>query len=327
MGTDSDAGSVASAATSQVSEMTTSTVAAAKTAILPSNVRSGRYQYKRGFKKPATTSEHTTPTTVKKPKFVGAVEELEGNIYDCNNSRQSDIYVKTTMKIAEYVGRSLKYGDDARIAIDNMSIAIPGLVCPVDYADKATKTQVRIWEKKVDEYVKRSTLLDQNMRTVYNIVLGQCTDIMRQKLVGLSNFSTLKQNGDGLGLLKAIKDTTFEFQGKKFIFDTLHDSSVRAALCKQGKHMTTQEYMEMFQNVVDVIEHSGGSIEYAPAGEAYIAKEKNIAVGSATPEQLLLMANESKQWYLATAFLKGADKTRYGKLIEDTRNSFFAGEQ
>jgi hypothetical protein len=63
---------------------------------------------------------------------------------------------------------------------------------------------------------------------------------MLQKLAGLSNFNTLKQNGDGLGLLRAIKDTTFEFQGEKFVFDALHDSSVRAALCKQGKHMTTQ---------------------------------------------------------------------------------------
>eukprot|EP00978_Attheya_sp_CCMP212_P025730 scaffold83313_cov41-Attheya_sp.AAC.1 len=139
-----------------------------------------------------------------------------------------------------------------------MSIVIPRLVCPVDYKDGAGKTEIRIREKKVDEeYVKRTNLLEQNMRT--------------------------------------------------------------------GKYMTTQEYMEMFQNVVDVIEHSGGSIGYVPAGEAFIAKEKNIIVAAATPEQLLLMAEESKQWYLATAFLKGADKIRYGKLIEDTRNSFLQG--
>eukprot|EP00978_Attheya_sp_CCMP212_P004566 scaffold9975_cov51-Attheya_sp.AAC.2 len=106
----------------------------------------------------------------------------------------------------------------------------------------------------------------------------------------------LKQNSDSLGLLKAIKDTTFKFQGKTFVFDALYDSSVRAALCKQGKHMTTQEYMEMFQNVVDVIEHSGGSIGYAPAGDTFIAKEKNINITTATPEQLLLMANGSNQW-------------------------------
>jgi hypothetical protein len=326
MGTDGEAGSVSSATPSQVSEMTTRTVAAAKTPNLPPSSRSGsRYPYRRGFKKPAATNDNT-PTVLRKPKFVGAVDELEGNIYDCNNSRQSDIYVKTTIKIAEYVGRSLKYGDDARIAIDNMSLVIPGLTIPDDYDDKtAKKSEIRIWEKKVDEYVKRSTLLDQNMRTVYNIVLGQCTDIMRQKLAGLSNFNTLKQNGDGLGLLRAIKDTTFEFQGEKFVFDALHDSSVRAALCKQGKHMTTQEYMELFQNVVDVIEHSGGSIGYAPAGEAFIAKSYDIDVDTAQPEELLMMAKESKDWFLATAFLKGADKTRYGKLIEDTRNSFLQG--
>eukprot|EP00978_Attheya_sp_CCMP212_P042166 scaffold252552_cov32-Attheya_sp.AAC.1 len=73
MGTDSDASSVASAATSQVSEMTTGTVAAAKTTtVLPSNIRSGRYHYKRGFKKPATSENATPTTTAKKPKFMGA---------------------------------------------------------------------------------------------------------------------------------------------------------------------------------------------------------------------------------------------------------------
>eukprot|EP00978_Attheya_sp_CCMP212_P045744 scaffold359000_cov53-Attheya_sp.AAC.1 len=73
-----------------------------------------------------------------------------------------------------------------------MSIVIPRLVCPVEYKDGAGETEIRIWEKKVDEYVKRTNLLEQNMRTVYNIVLGQCSDIMRQKLAGLDNFTALK---------------------------------------------------------------------------------------------------------------------------------------
>jgi hypothetical protein len=90
MGTDSEAGSVSTATPSQVSEVTTRTVVAANTPNIPPSTRTGtRYPYRRGFKKPTTTNENnnTTHTVVRMPKFVVAVEELEGNIYDCNNSR------------------------------------------------------------------------------------------------------------------------------------------------------------------------------------------------------------------------------------------------
>jgi hypothetical protein len=89
--------------------------------------------------------------------------------------------------------------------------------------------------------------------------------------------------------------------------------------------MTTQAYMELFQNVINVVEHSGGCIGYAPAGKTFIAKEKGINLTTASVDEKAAIAEESKQWFLATAFLKGLDKQRYGKLIEDTRNSSLQG--
>ena len=36
-------------------------------------------------------------------RFSGRCEELNGNIYDCTDSRQADQYSKTTKEIAEYI--------------------------------------------------------------------------------------------------------------------------------------------------------------------------------------------------------------------------------
>jgi hypothetical protein len=80
------------------------------------------------------------------------------------NLRQSHIFVKTTKEIAKYVGRTFKKGSDARLAIKNLSL--PVLALPADSADDTNKALNRIWEKEIDEYVKRKTYLAGNMQTV-----------------------------------------------------------------------------------------------------------------------------------------------------------------
>jgi uncharacterized membrane protein YcgQ (UPF0703/DUF1980 family) len=43
---------------------------------------------------------------VQQPKFEGKCKELKGFIFDCSDSKQADIFVKTTKEIAGYVGRT-----------------------------------------------------------------------------------------------------------------------------------------------------------------------------------------------------------------------------
>jgi hypothetical protein len=64
-------------------------------------------------KKPGQAGKAFAPRA---PKFEGRCTDLKGHIYDCSDVRQSDQYTKTTKEIAEYVGRTYKYGGDARLA-------------------------------------------------------------------------------------------------------------------------------------------------------------------------------------------------------------------
>jgi hypothetical protein len=99
--------------------------------------------------------------------FEGKREGLKGHTYDVSDPRQAaDVYIKTTKEITEYVGRTYKYGADMRTAIEGLTL--PTFDEPTDPVDGATRTQVRIWEKQVDEFVKRQTHLDENQRTVFS---------------------------------------------------------------------------------------------------------------------------------------------------------------
>ena len=77
-----------------------------------------------------------------------------------SDARQSDIFMKTTKEIGEFVGRTYKYGGDIRLVVENLEL--PVMDKPSDPPENATRTQERIWEKQVDEFVKRSiTILAQ----------------------------------------------------------------------------------------------------------------------------------------------------------------------
>jgi hypothetical protein len=244
-----------------------------------------------------------TAVVPRQTRFEGKCEGLKGHIYDCSDAKQSDMFTRTTKEIAEYAGRNYKYGGDIRITIENMMIVT--LTQPVNLAVDAGTAATRIWEKKLNEFVKRENCLEQNLPTIYLLVLwGQCTEALRQRIEGLDTYREIKATGDGLPLLMAIKDLVFNFQSQKYLPHALYESTRRLYHCQQGR-TTTQTYLEQFQNVVDVIEHSGGSI-----GEM-AGIENNVMIKKGATTVSLEIKKEAQEQYLAIAFMLGSDRSRY----------------
>ena len=75
--------------------------------------------------------------------------------------------------------------------------------------------------------------------------------------------------------------------------------------------MTTQAYLEQFQNIIDVIEHSGGTIRHEPGIKKMIAHASGVDVGEiddmSTDEQDDLR-KDAQSRYLAVAFILGSDR-------------------
>ncbi len=111
-----------------------------------------RRYFRRDSRKPAATPR----VVVKQPKFEGKNEDLKGHIFDCANVKQSDVFTKTTKEIGDYVGSNFKYGSNVRLAIESLSI--PTLDEPADPPKDAGLGEMRRWEKRLDESVKRENM-------------------------------------------------------------------------------------------------------------------------------------------------------------------------
>jgi hypothetical protein len=257
-------------------------------------------------------------TVPRQPKFEGKSDDLKGHIYDCSDSRQADQFAKTTKEIAEYVGRTYKYGGDARLAIENLEV--PEIPEPSEPPPGSSRTRERIWEKQIDEWVRRDAYMLENIKTIYSLVWGQCSDIMRQKLEALDSFEATSTAGDGIALLKSIKSLTFNFQSQKYLPHSIHETKRRFYLFSQGK-MSTVTYHEQFLNIVEVLHTIRASIGVEPGIQEMIAKEKSKAVADLSEQD----KSEAQEWYLATAFVLGSDRGRYGKLLENLENDYLQG--
>jgi hypothetical protein len=74
--------------------------------------------------------------------FEGKCTKLKGHIYDCSNTRQLDQFSNTTKEIAEYVGRTFKFGMDVRLSIEELQQVVIAL--PDDPPPDSSRTDIRI---------------------------------------------------------------------------------------------------------------------------------------------------------------------------------------
>ena len=152
----------------------------------------------------------------------------------------------------------MKFGGDMRIAIETLEPPI--FANPDDPPADANMATTELWKDSVKQLGKRINYFDKNTKTLYALVRGQCTDILQQKLESTEGFTSVWEEGQGISLLKMIKNITYSFQSQKYPGQSLFDAKKRFYNQVQGRTATVKEYFIQFQNLVDVIKHSGGNI-------------------------------------------------------------------
>ena len=249
-------------------------------------------------------------------KFEGRCEDVKGHIYDYGESKNADQFIQTTKEIKNYVGRTYKYGGDITAAITALEVST--LKEPPEPKDTTAVIAMKKWEKEYDAYLKSKKYLDDNVKTLYNLVWGQCTDTMQQKIEGLDTYEEMEASQDGIGLLIAIKDTSYNYQSQKYRIESVNEALYRLMTLRQN-NLSPQQYHEQFTNMLAVYLHCGGTTEPHKGCLDYVADKKNW--GAITDAQRASVFE--MQW--ANWFILHADRHRYGSLITSLQNDYLNG--
>ena len=75
---------------------------------------------------------------------------------------------------------------------------------------------------EVDKYVKRRSILEENIQKVYYTVLGKCTTLLKKKLMKSKGWREAYIKFNALKLIKTIKSKVFKFEDQKYTPIFLH---------------------------------------------------------------------------------------------------------
>jgi hypothetical protein len=181
------------------------------------------------------------------------------------------------------------------------------------------QTNRLIFKGLIDSYIKCVAILDGNIQKAYHLIIGQCTDLLQSKLKQQAQWSDISQNQDGIALITLIKTITFKLGDQKFLPLALYQSKANLYAHRQS-NMTNNEYLQRFQNLVDVASAYNGQLYDQSILNIIMEKRHTgLAYETLTDEQKLDANSSASELYQATMFLHQSDHRRYG--ISSWKNS------
>jgi hypothetical protein len=134
---------------------------------------------------------------------------------------------------------------------------LAALTAPVT-PDPTNPVEFEMWKLEVKEHRIKEQEYSNFRAGLYNVVLGQCTEALQDKLKSHTEFPHAYQ--DGIALLTIIKTLTYTFEERRKLADALCEIKEMFYSFKQGKHTSLQCYHELFLGQVEVLEEVGMTI-------------------------------------------------------------------
>ena len=186
------------------------------------------------------------------------------------------------------------------------------------------KDDKKIFRKsQIDKYRKRKATYQENKGKIYLVIIGQCTYAMIRKLKGDSNFDLIEHNSDMMRLLGMIKKLAFKEETQQYLFQSLHVALRRFYTTYQRDGTTMEQYYVHFMNQRNVVEHYGGNLgDHKGLMKHCLDKKPAGTTDAETALNKREAKKESKEAYMAIAFISGASRIKYGRLIEELENSY-----
>ena len=204
---------------------------------------------------------------------------------------------------------------------------------PVPYIG-SDPIEMKIYELRIAQYINNQQKLESECKRLYTVILGQCTSYMLAKLKALSTFKEMHTEKDPIKLLKSSKGLTFKFDSEKEYEMNLVEAIDKFYQIYQTKEMSNTQFLDKFNNLVDVIEHYGGSVGiHNNITNSILAKHTDGVFDSVnwklayTDAQVQQATEEGKERILARMFLNRIDRSRYGAMLVKLHNDYVTGRR
>jgi hypothetical protein len=243
---------------------------------------------------------------------------MKGNVFQCHGENiNKHQFLKTVGVLEEHINKTFEYPQDVASICKTFSIVAlvqPENLTTEEYTKDMGKKMMR--ETMTKTYMNRMDMLKSNQRSIYAIVWGQCSPMMQSKLEPIDDYESKSNGCDCIWILKENRGITHRFEGARNIFISLDDAWSNYYGYKQSNDQRLHEHLKYFQSLVQVLERYGAVMgTVGPYIDSVKEAVKASAPAGILATDLLTRAvAAAKQKSIAIAFLKRADRRRYGGL-------------
>ena len=118
--------------------------------------------------------------------------------------------------------------------------------------DPANLVAFEWWKYMYKEYMTKMQEYTNFRSGLYNLVMGQCTEALKEHLKSHEDFVGANQNG--IALLILICSLLHTFEECQKLADSLSDVKMTFYKLRQGKYMKLERYHEIFLAQVEVLD-------------------------------------------------------------------------
>ena len=257
-------------------------------------------------------------------KFTGNTTEMKGHVFQPRHvSKNANQYHDTVEELRQYVAKEYETGREL------MALFLPTPIQPAvaeppddptptglttEGAPKLTARDEKTFELSIKRYLEREDQLKDDMHSLFYVILGQCDKAIIAKLESIGEYTTQAVQGNCLWLLQHVRATMNQFDSGQYPYVALFRARRRFYNLSQGRKTVT-EYYHAFKTEYDTIGLLHG---WPPPSLELDAGVQPGATGESDAE----IQAAVHQWEVATYFILGADKHRFGKLQRDLQDNF-----
>ena len=227
-------------------------------------------------------------------------------------------------QLGHYATSSFSNAKDIKVMLTTLSeVNIPE---PVDPLFPTTRTQQRMWERKVNQSMDRIDDYEQNKHSIYSVALGQCSPAMKAKLKSTQIFAVTERNHDIVELLKSIKSIFCRFDSRTYFLEALINVKIAYYCIKQSQDESVGDYYARLWKAKEIAKHYGAEItEDLSLIKHELLLEGRIESLSDPIDHLVLDLNELMKKGAhrldAYVFIVSLDGQRYGELQKALKKS------
>ena len=165
------------------------------------------------------------------------------------------MYLKTKEALAEYVGTQLSYEMMLLVSTGHKTvytrpnpptIPVTRSTTQDPTGDLGPVVNMRLEDFKLElaNFHKDQRKYDKDKATVFVMIVGQCTDVVKRTLESDPEFMKLRVNRDVNGLMKKLKALAFLKSTNDNPVSAVVDSVERIAMLQQGTHESVINYFK-----------------------------------------------------------------------------------